>query len=107
MPKISFPTDTAGKILVLSPALLYTGIGVGLPLLLSNRASAPTASSGLFLLGVVLLVVGAVVPPVLLCIAAHLLRAKVWLYALVSIIFWPLGTFLGGINLWGKRPNQG
>ena len=102
----TIPKDTAARLLLISPALLYVGLGVGLPLLLSHLPKSESPSAALAAVGAALIFISVVVPPVLLSKAASLLKSNWPLHALLSIVFWPLGTFLVGLSLWDKRANH-
>ena len=92
----------ATNLLLISPAILFTGIGIGLPLLLSHLPTSESPNVLLWAIGTSLLVISAIIPPALVGRAAWLLGSHWLLYSFLSILFWPFGTFLCCCSLWDR-----
>jgi hypothetical protein len=86
--------------------MLYVGLAFGATLILQYRSAGPTPSVPLHAFGLLLLVLGVAVPPVLVVAAARRL-SKHWVwYAVAAVALCPLGTFISAVSLWETRRMQ-
>ena len=102
----TLPSDRYERWLLAAMVIAYVGLAFGATLFLQYRAVGPTPSAPLHALGLVLLVLGLFVPPVLVIASARRL-SKHWVwYAVAAVVFCPLGTFVAAVGLWEKRRLQ-
>ena len=100
------PRDTPGKLLIASIAVLYVGLAIGLPLVLSHRATSEQPNAALLTVGSVFLAIGFIAPAFLVARTAFLLNRNWLLFAVLALVFHPLGTFLSALYLWDQRASK-
>jgi hypothetical protein len=83
-------------------AVLYAGLALGLPLVLTGWPLRGEPNLALVVLGAALLVAGFVGPLLLLARAAVQLQARRWPYLLPAALLWPIGTVFALTDLWER-----
>lgn len=90
------------RTVLLAFAVLYVGLAVGLPLVLTGWPPRGEMRPALIAAGALLMVAGFVAPLVLLGQAAKQLKARAWLYVVPAALFYPIGTVFALIDLWER-----
>lgn len=90
------------RIVLLGFAVLYAGLAVGLPLVLTGWPPRGEVQVPLIVAGALLMAVGFVAPLVLLGRAAARLKARTWLYVVPAALFYPIGTVFALTDLWER-----
>jgi hypothetical protein len=96
------------RTVLLGFVVLYLGLAIGLPLVLTGWPPRGEAKPVLIVAGALLIAVGFVAPLVLLRRAAARLKARAWLYVVLAALFYPIGTVFALTDLWERcREGQG
>lgn len=103
LPTTLIPSDRCAKFVLAAMAALYVGCALGIPLLLQHGPGGTSPDALLAALGGVLVLIGWVVPPICLAVAARQLNKAAWPHATAAALFGPVGALISAASLWEMR----